>query len=127
MPGGPWIWASWPPPYVWLAGGVNAHAAPAADAGSTPTVAGHALPGKAVTDKDDRKREDFERRQDRKRDDFESRQDAKNSVRPAATGAATGSVTTVAPCLPGSRSMPMQCADCTDVKQKCEQGALSHV
>ena len=62
---------------VWLAGGLNANAAPAADAGNTPTVAGHALPGKAVADKDDRKREDFERRQDRKRDDFESRQDRK--------------------------------------------------
>lgn len=63
---------------VWMAGGLSANAAPVADTENTPVVAGHALPGKTVADRDDgRKREDFERRQDRKREDFERRQDRK--------------------------------------------------
>ena len=45
---------------VWMAGGLSANAAPVADTENTPVVAGHALPGKTVADRDDgRKREDF--------------------------------------------------------------------
>ena len=60
---------------VWLAGGLNANAAPAADAGNTPTVAGHALPGKAVADKDDRKADKQDRKYDRRGDKYDRRDD----------------------------------------------------
>ena len=67
---------------VWMAGGLSANAAPVADTENTPVVAGHALPGKTVADRDDgRKREDFERRQDHRRDDRGHRRDGRYDKR----------------------------------------------